>query len=28
VLNHLHDLTDVAGLPRIRVHDLRHFLSA
>jgi integrase len=27
VLNHLHDLTDVAGLPRIRVHDLRHFAA-
>ena len=28
VLRHLHQLTAEAGLPRIRVHDLRHFAAA
>jgi integrase len=27
VLRHLHQLTNDAGLPRIRVHDLRHFAA-
>jgi integrase len=27
VLRHLHQLTSEAGLPRIRVHDLRHFAA-
>lgn len=27
VLRHFHQLTDTAGLPRIRVHDLRHFAA-
>jgi integrase len=27
VLRHLHQLSDAAGLPRIRVHDLRHFAA-
>lgn len=27
VLRRLHTLTDEAGLPRIRVHDLRHFAA-
>jgi integrase len=27
VLRHFHELTDAAGLPRIRVHDLRHFAA-
>jgi integrase len=27
VLRHLHQLSDTAGLPRIRVHDLRHFAA-
>lgn len=27
VLRHFHRLTDAAGLPRIRVHDLRHFAA-
>jgi integrase len=27
VLRHLHQLTDSADLPRIRVHDLRHFAA-
>jgi integrase len=27
VLRHLHQRTDQAGLPRIRVHDLRHFAA-
>ncbi|TVT11365.1 site-specific integrase [Amycolatopsis bartoniae] len=27
VLRHFHRLTDDAGLPRIRVHDLRHFAA-
>jgi integrase len=27
VLRHLHQLADAAGLPRIRVHDLRHFAA-
>jgi integrase len=27
VLRHFRDLTEAAGLPRIRVHDLRHFAA-
>jgi integrase len=27
VLNHLHELTEAIGLPRIRVHDLRHLAA-
>lgn len=27
VLRHFHDLSEQAGLPRIRVHDLRHFAA-
>jgi integrase len=27
VLRHFHQLADAAGLPRIRVHDLRHFAA-
>ncbi|TDD37041.1 site-specific integrase [Saccharopolyspora elongata] len=27
VLRHFHDLTDAAGVPRIRVHDLRHLAA-
>lgn len=27
VLRRFHQLTELAGLPRIRVHDLRHFAA-
>jgi integrase len=27
VLRHFHHLADAAGLPKIRVHDLRHFAA-
>jgi site-specific recombinase XerD len=27
VLRHFHDLTTAAGLPRVRVHDLRHLAA-